>query len=349
MAFQRPTLPELISRAQADIESRLPGSSPSLPNPLLSILARMNAGASHELYGAISYLATNLLPTTQDPDILEQWAQVYAVPRLSAVASTGGVHFEGSGAVPEGTLLQGANGQRYQTLNAINAPAIANVQAVQAGAAGNLPTGELTLISPIAGIASKATIDAGGIVGGADIESVENWSYRLLQRIQNPPQGGAASDYERWARASHPDITHAWVFPTTPQPGQVTIYVMSYGVGNGIPDSAVVELVNVYVQAERPVAAQVFIYAPVPKVLDFTVKISPFTPDMPAAVQAALADLFQREAAPGAVIPLSHVAEAVSGIFGEDDHRIEGLSQGDLTPTDGEILLLGTVTVEALL
>lgn len=349
MPFQRPTLPELIQRAQADIETRLPGSSPSLPNSLLGVLARMSAGASHELYGAISYLATNLLPTTQDPDILEQWAQVYAVPRLAAVASLGEVAFSGTGDVPAATLLQGANGQRYLTVNSITAPGLATVQAVQAGSAGNLPTGELTLVSPIAGVASKATLGASGISGGADIESIENWSYRLLQRIKSPPQGGAASDYERWARAAHPDITHAWVYPTTPQPGQVTVYVMSYGVGNGIPSVEVLNLVNASVQAARPVAAQVFVFAPVPKVLNFTVQISPFNASMPAAVQSALAELFRREAAPGATIPLTHISEVISGIFGENDHRLVGLSQSDLLTVDGQIALLGTVTVEALL
>lgn len=348
MAFNRPSLSALIDRAQSDINSRLPSANARLPNSLLSILARMSAGSAHELYGAISYLAANLLPNTQDETILEQWAQIYAVPRLEAVAATGSVTFSGTGTVPQGCLLQGDNGQRYRTDRAATIADTGSlaVTAVQAGNDGNLSAGELTLVSPVAGIQPKASISQ-ALAGGADLEDVSSWSARLLQRIQNPPQGGAASDYDRWARGAHPDITHAWVFPTTPQPGQVTVYVMSYGKGNGIPDNATLEAVNTHVQAERPVAAQVFVFAPVPKTLNFTVGLNPYTEAVKTAAQAALKELFEREAAPGKVLPLSHVHETLSGVFGEYDHSLS-LSQADLTPVDGEILLLGNVTFEAL-
>lgn len=350
MAFSRPQLAALIARIQADIQSRLPGTEPALRNSLVGIIARMEAGATHELYGALAWLAANLLPDTTDADILARWATIYNVPRLAPVAAIGSITFTGAGTVPTGALLSGVNGQQYSVDADILVPGSGTVTAVTAGSAGNLPAGStLTLVSPVAGVASAATIDAAGITGGADIEATSAWSARLLQRIQQPPQGGSLSDYEAWAREAHPAITNVWVFPTTPQPGQVTVYVMTYGAtATGIPDAGTLSTVDAYIQAQRPAAARVFVFAPTPKTVNLTVQLSPNTAAVQQAAQAELAELFQREAAPGSAIPLSHLNESISQAQDEYDHAIVGLTQADLTPDTGEILLLGAITWQAL-
>ena len=50
MPFERPSLQELIARIQADMDSRLDGQ-PWLRRRLLAILARMEGGVAHGLYG----------------------------------------------------------------------------------------------------------------------------------------------------------------------------------------------------------------------------------------------------------------------------------------------------------
>jgi uncharacterized phage protein gp47/JayE len=350
MAFNRPLIADLLSRIQGDIESRLPGTSARLPTSLLGILSRMEAGAAHELYGALAWLAVNLLPDTTDTDMLTRWAAIYNVPRLAAVAASGSITFTGAGTVPAGAVLSGPNGQQYTVDADIAAPGSGSVTALAAGVNGNLAAGiTLTLASPVAGVSSTATIDGAGVAGGADIEEPIAWSARLLQRIQQPPQGGASNDYEAWARAAHPSISNVWVFSTTPQPGQVTVYVMTYGATvTGIPDAATLNTVDDYIQAQRPVAAQVFVFAPTPKTINLTIQLSPNTTAVQDAVQAQLEELFEREASPGGSIPISHLDEAISEATGEYDHIIVGLTQADLNPDTGEILLLGTVTFEAL-
>lgn len=348
MPFSRPLLGDLITRVQADIQSRLPGTEPALRNSLTGILARAQAGSAHGLYGALAWLATNLLPNTQDPALLAEWAAIYNVPQLQAVVAGGQVAFAGAGSVPAGTLLSGPGNLQYTVTSAITVPGSGAVTAVVAGSAGNLAAGiTLTLVTPIAGVTSNAIVGSAGITGGADIETISAWSARLLQRIQNPPQGGSATDYTAWARAAHPAITNVWVLPTTPQPGQVTVYVMAYGeTANGIPDAGTLSTATTYISSVQPVAAQVFVVAPTPKTINLTVQLSPNTPAVQAAVKASLADLFQREAVPSTTIPLSHLDEAIAESAGEYDHVIVGLTQADLTPDTGYILLLGVVTFE---
>jgi uncharacterized phage protein gp47/JayE len=328
----------------------LPGTEPALRNALIGVLARAQAGSAHGLYGALAWLAVDLLPDTTDPDMLAAWATIYNVPQLQAVAATGSVTFTGAGTVLQDALLSGPNGEQYSLDAATAVPGSGTVTAVTPGVDGNLAAGlTLTLVTPVAGVDNDAIIGAAGLTGGADIEEASAWSSRLLQRIQQPPQGGSMTDYEAWTRAAHAGITNVWVFPTTPQPGQVTIYFMTYGATTtGIPDAGTVTDVDDYVQAQRPIAAEVFVFAPIAKTVNLTVQLSPDSADVQTAVTAQLAEMFQREAAPGSAIPLSHLNEAISEADGEFDHAIVGLTQADLNPDTGEILLLGNVTYEAL-
>lgn len=350
MSFERPTLNALIERITGDVESRLPGTSARLAKNLLTILVRMEAGASHELYGALDWLSTHLLPTTDDADVLAQWAGIYGVPRLDAVAATGTIALTGSGAVVAGTRLMGPNQVEYQTVDGVSAPADVAIEAVNLGVDTNLAAGvKLTLLTAIAGVDNQAQVTNGGLTGGADREQVSDWRERILQRIQNPPQGGSKSDYERWAKEAHPAVTNVWVLPTTPQPGQVTLYIMTYGATpTGTPEAGVLAAVDAHIQQERPVAAQVFVFAPATKTVDLIIQLDPNTPEVQDAVKGGLADLFEREAAPGQPIPLSHLNETVSEAQGEYDHIITGTTQADLTPTAGHILMLGAVTFEVL-
>ncbi|TJW61918.1 MAG: hypothetical protein E5X43_37835, partial [Mesorhizobium sp.] len=47
----------------------------------------------------------------------------------------------------------------------------------------------------------EAIVASGGIGGGADTETDASLRARILDRKRRPPQGGAYSDYEQFARA----------------------------------------------------------------------------------------------------------------------------------------------------
>ena len=62
MPFTRPDLNTLIARAQADMRGRLPDTRPQLRRSLTGIVARMQGGVAHGLYGYLDWLADQLMP-----------------------------------------------------------------------------------------------------------------------------------------------------------------------------------------------------------------------------------------------------------------------------------------------
>ena len=74
------------------------------------------------------------------------------------------------------------------------------IECLASGDDGNLlPAATVTAASPIAGMDSTATI-ATTVTEGEDEEAIEDLRTRVVARMQNQPQGGAAADYVGWAR-----------------------------------------------------------------------------------------------------------------------------------------------------
>ncbi|CUR45497.1 Phage FluMu protein gp47 [Alloalcanivorax xenomutans] len=355
MPFERPHIAQLKARIEADVDGRLIAGDPRLRRDLIKILGQMEAGVAHGLYGGLDWLAKNLLPNTQDPDILKIWADHYHVDRLGASNAIGEIGITGNAGftIPAGKVYQHASGAQYELradVSAVGTYATGEVIALTAGAESNLESGEtLNLIDPEPGVQSQAVVIAPGITGGADIQPTSFWSDRLAQRLANPPQGGAVSDYEAWSLAAHPAVTNAWAHAATPLPGFVTVYLMTYGnTPTGLPSAVVLDAVKAYVEERRPATANdIYILAPETKTVDMTIELQPNTVDVQTAVRNEVDDLFRREAAPGQAIPLSHLTEAISLSEGETDHRVS-VTQADLTPTPSEILVLGEITWEEL-
>jgi uncharacterized phage protein gp47/JayE len=356
MAFTRPTLPQLLDRIQADIESRLPGTDPRLRQSLLGILARAHAGTAHGLYGVLDYLARQLLPSTcTDEEIFALHAGWWDVPRNAAAQAKGNVTFTGTNGsvIPAGTTLQRSDGTQYTTdaeATIASGSATAAVTAVDGGQATNATAGQkLTLVSPIAGVQSSATVADGGLVGGSDIETLDAWRARLSQRVQNRPQGGALADYETWALEVE-GVTRVWVMPLWLGLGTVGVFFTRDDDASPIPDAGEVAAVQVYIDARRPVTAAVTVYAPTAVPVDMTISLNPSNATVQAAVSAELADLFRRQnvedgAGSGTVL-LTHIREAISRAAGENNHAIDLVA--DVTLSPGEIATLGTITYQAL-
>ena len=221
-----------------------------------------------------------------------------------------------------------------------------DIEAVVAGAAGNAAAGvSVSLVSPIAGVVSQATV-ATALTGGADIEGTDSVRRRLLRRIRNPPRGGTSDDYVFWARSASADVTRAWSRPLAGGLGTVTVYFMTDdATANGIPTAAGVTIVDDYIADRTPVTADVTVAAPTPAALAFT--INNRDPDdaggarMPS--QAELADLIRRESEPGGTLLVSHIREAISTAAGETDHDLTS-PVADVTVQATQITTLGTVT-----
>ncbi|PCJ57842.1 MAG: baseplate J protein [Rhodospirillaceae bacterium] len=350
MPFNRPTLAELVAAAETEINVSLPGADAQLRRTVLGVLARVISGGDHGLYGFIQDTAKQILPDTADAEILARHAAIWGVARSAAAFATGNVTFTGTDAtvIPAGTELLRADSLRYQTdgEGTIAAGvALVTITAIDAGADGDaIAATQLSMVSPIAGINSVATIDGSGITAGADEETDAALLARVLDRIQTPPHGGAGADYVTWA-LDVANVTRAWVYAQELGLGTVSLrFMMDDIYGDGIPLAADVTAVQDAIDALRPVTADLTVVAPVPTALNLTIAgLDPVTQAVKDAIATELADLIRREAIPGGTILLSHIREAVSVAAGENDHDVT-VPAADVAHATGQIAVMGVIT-----
>jgi len=349
MPYDRPSLGQLVSRAETDLSARLLDGDAPLRRSVVGVLARVTAGQAHMQYGYLEWLAQQPFVDTAEAEYLERHASIWDVPRKVAVAATGTVGLPGTnGAViPAGTELQRADEALF--ISTADATVTAGVAAVPvaaqaAGAAGNTAVGiTLTLTSPVSGVQASGTVAAGGITGGVDAEDDADLRARVLRRIQEPPQGGKAEDYVSWA-LEVPGVTRAWVYPLRMGAGTVGVAVVADDAADGpIPGAELVAAVQAYLDTVRPVTAEVTAFAPTPLAVNITLRVTPDTEAVREAVRAELRDLFARESEPGATLLISHVDEAVSLAPGEQDHAVLSPA-ADVVPASHEMPVLGSIT-----
>ena len=351
MPFERPTLTSLIARTQADIDSRLDGE-PWQRRRLLAILARMEGGVAHGLYGYLDWQSLQIMPDTAELEHLERWSTIWGVPRKAAAkaAVTRGVHFSAANGriMPAGTQMQRPDGVLYEVqADTVAAGGVVSpsIKAVDAGEAANADAGiALTLTSPVLGITATGVTTA-PITGGADVETDASLRNRLLARIRTLPSGGAAQDYVTWA-LSVAGVTRAWCYPCEMGRGSVTVrFVMDATYDNGIPLAADVARVKSYIDSVRPVTADVYVVAPVPVPINCNLRITPDTPRLRVLVAEALWAALRRDATPGGTVIVSRLNEAISQTDGEDDHVLISPA-ANMQLAVGQIAVPGTITWE---
>ncbi len=314
---------------------------------LLNILAKMEAGSVHGLYGYLEWIALQGMPDTAEDEHLERWASIWGKERNGNTKASGKAAFSGTdgSVVPNGEQVKRADDVEYvTTADGIIAAGTVEVpiKAVKAGANSNAATGtKLNLLSPLDGIKSIAV--SGELAGGTDAEDNTSLRSRLLARIRQAPHGGADFDYVQWA-LDVSGVTRAWASPRELGAGTVTVRIMTDGVTeNGIPATEIIEAVQSYIDNVRPVTAEVTVVAPVATPMNPTINLNPNTAAVQAAVEAELTDLLRREAEPGTTILLSHLREAISIATGETDSVLVSPS-ANVEHTTGQIAVLGTIT-----
>ncbi|MCM1513295.1 MAG: baseplate J/gp47 family protein [Oxalobacter formigenes] len=342
MSYTPPTLPELISQAESDIEGRLPGASARLRRSNLAVFARIMAACAKGLYGFIAWCFRQLFPDTADADSLMRQATLWLdTPYLYATYAVGTVIATGeAGSIIEaGVVLVRADGAQFTVDEGgilADAPLVLAVTAMTAGTNGNTPAEtELTLMSPIDGVESVMPVGANGLTGGTDDETLEHLRQRIIERHRWTAMGGAWYDYRRWA-LNVPGVTRVWVYPRELGPGTVTVRIMRDDDADPYPSGAALAAVQSSLEDNCNVTADVIAVAPIPLPVNYTLAISPDTPDVREAVTEALKDFHAREATPGGqyIDPAtrlpkqggrllkSRINEAISLAIGEYDHAL---------------------------
>ncbi|HGU6622663.1 TPA: baseplate J/gp47 family protein [Citrobacter amalonaticus] len=345
--FQRPTLAENISMIRTDLFARL-DINDELRRMDEDVRAKVYAGALHTVYGYIDYLATNMLPDLCDEGWLARHAAMKRCPRKAATAAAGFMRWEGVAdnlTVKAGAIIQRDDFVQYTaTADAKSAggvlrlPIICNVN----GTTGNADDGtSLSLVTPVNGLPSGGMADT--LVGGVDVEDVEEWRSRVLERYYWTPQGGADGDYIVWAKEV-PGITRAWTYRHWMGTGTVGVMVASSDLVNPILDDATVAAAQAHIEPLAPVAgSDLYVFKATPKTIDFTIDLNPDNAETRAAVVAELRSFLLRDGYPDGVLELSRINEAISIAAGEHSHKLIAPA-ADTPIAKNELAVLGGVT-----
>ena len=351
MAYTIPDFDTIRQRMLRDA-ANLDSTAPQDVDSDLYVRSSCTASAVFGLYDYLAWQARQLLPDTADPEYLEQHCALRGITRRAATKATGTMTFTGqNGAVvPAGTQARDLAGVSYQTTDSVtlagaddNATGSAPCEAVEAGALPDLDSEPVTLMAAPSGVQSSALIT---LAGGTDAEDDATLLARLLDYMRNPPSGGTAADYRRWAQEV-PGVADAQVYPLRQGAGTVDVVITGT---DGIPGEDIVEACQAHIDAERPVTALVTVYAPIPLSVDMTLKIrvenaatlESLRPDIRAALESEIDSL-----RPGDPLTLSRCAAEVSGLSGVADVVIT-VPAANVQTTDLQWCRLGTLTLEAM-
>jgi uncharacterized phage protein gp47/JayE len=329
MALDRPSYKTINDRYGATVETRLPGADARLPASDLNVTGHVISEVASGLYDFGRRIADQIIEDSADEDQLVVLAADWGIYQWPARYARGTVTLTRTGTdermVKAGTRLQCA-GVDYLTdtdITVSTATAQVAVTAAVAGAVGNLEAGlTMTLVSPIAGIATRAI--SGDIVDGCDKENRASLLSRLQARKRRPPQGGNADDFERWAK-SVPGITRAWPYRAIPRRGFVTVLVVRDGnAGTPIPTAGEVATVQAYITRRDigPIGPEIIVRAPEPVAMDYVIALSPKTAEVEDAVRKAMRAWYRAESEPGFLGDRSRLSAAISAAIGEEKHRI---------------------------
>lgn len=343
MPYETPSLPVLVDRTQADL------ASDSLRRSDAQVLARSLSGVAYGLYGYLHWIADQILPDSADEETLERIASLRLnQPRKAAQPAVGPASFTATaGAVLDvDTVLQASDGRAYKVTAGVTTVAGLNsttLEAIDAGVLGNADAGlTLTLVQPVAGVASTFTVLAPGLAGGVAKESVEALRARVVRSYRVIPQGGSADDYETWA-LEVPGVTRAWCRRNYLGPGTVGLFLMRDNDGVPLPNPAQLAEVTAHIEPLRPVTAELYVLAPVLVPVPYSIRAVPDTSTVRATITVQLKDLHNREAGLGETLLISHIRAAVSGSAGESDNQLTA-PVADVAAATNQLLTFGDIT-----
>jgi uncharacterized phage protein gp47/JayE len=370
--FITPTLPDVIERVSADVDSNLTGAASRQRHRETRALAVSEAGAAYLLHLIARDLANEGLPDLASEAGVLRWATIFGIARTAAVKATGtdALRFTGvdTTVVPIGTVVTRPDGVELITteLGTIAGGQIdVDAEAVVAGDDGNTAVNVVcSLANPIVDIDSEVTVVV-ALTGGTDQETIEALRGRVLDRLQQPPQGGSNADYIAWTKIAVPTTRSVWVGANEPEQGEVTIrFIVEPADGdpaNALPSGAQIQAVQDYIGGTAGNNYE-DAAAPVPTIgaridvrtitaQSITLEITNLTPggsQMETDVVSALkAMALQRGRADGVTLELSQFYEAVASAPGEVSHeitKINGIAPAAVVVAVDKFPTIGTVT-----
>lgn len=376
MVWKIPAASKIFARLAAAAETGILAIRPDADIKAVSRAVRSEKGMFAQLFAPISaeiremhdhqaWWGRQYMPDSADDEaIILRHANIWGVQQREAIKAVGSVAIEAaSGTIlPSDIELSSSTGVLYITTAGgtvgVSGEITLPAKAQAGGADGNLENGvKLSTVDAYPEITGVTVATA--FSGGADDEAPEIVQARYLERIREPPKGGAATDYKAWvsevADVYAVNVVEDWIGR-----GSVgVVVVMKDENGNPrVPTTEELDTIAVYLGLQgsqtgvRPVTARVIMVAGALVPIPITVTPRPNT----AAVKAAIASAFARfvatigddddeeNASPiGAAIEPSRISEAISAADGEYAHDLV-IPAARYTLGSNQCPIAGTIT-----
>ena len=308
-------------------------------------------------YAYIKYVEGNYALSSATDAFLDMRASDYGITRKSATFATGRAVIKGSDGVtiPAGTILTGAG--RYSVINTsriIGGQAIVEIEALEAGAAGNVQAGAINkLETEINGV--QSVINEMPLSGGSDLETDDELRSRVYQKIRNPITSGNANHYKIWA-SSVDGVGKVKVFPLWNGAGTVKVSIL--GGDNRKATSELVQKVQAYIDpvsrtgaGQAPVGALVTVSTATEKAVNISATLtlsSAVTADevrrnVRRVIYNYIAALAYSETTTLSMAQVGHLIMSVVGVLDYSDLKINGKTD-TLEIGAEEILIFNSTT-----
>lgn len=347
------SLSDLVRIAENALAVQFYGQSSILRKSVLKVLAHVLGALLYMLSLIAKRIWKNRFVSTCDVSALDGFGMEYGLPHKVPLAASGNVSVtlaDGvvSVTIPQDTVLVDQTGKLAYTVKAttvINSgTTTVPVMANEVGYDYNLDADTVLEFrdEAISGVASMASVDvSGGVAEGVEIdgdvyvwgETAEEYRARLLNRIQNPPNGSAKNDYKLKA-LRFGFVTDPFVFPNTPNTNSVSIALANYNSSSIALTTSQVEEVSNYItdDVRRSITSDVRVFSVTPVNVTMTASVTPYNESVRDSVTNAVRN-YLRKIEPGKTITFDDLEQSVKSNSIAKTFTIQSAHKGNTTVT----------------
>ena len=347
------SLNDLVRIAENALAVQFYGQSSILRKSVLKVLAHVLGALLYMLSLIAKRIWKNRFVSTCDVSALDGFGMEYGLPHKVPLAASGNVSVTLADGVVSVTILQDTVlvDQTGKLAYTVKATTVINsgtttvpVMANEVGYDYNLDADTVLEFrdDAIAGVASMASVDvSGGVAEGVEIdgdvyvwgETAEEYRARLLNRIQNPPNGSAKNDYKLKA-LRFGFVTDPFVFPNTPNTNSVSIALANYNSSSIALTTSQVEEVSNYItdDVRRSITSDVRVFSVTPVNVTMTASVTPYNESVRDSVTSAVRN-FLRKIEPGKTITFDDLEQSVKSNSIAKTFTIQSAHKGNATVT----------------
>lgn len=244
MAFENRTIESVNDLIISGLETELNTKFRLLPKSFIRVLAKVLSAVFITLYRQQAWIFLQMFVATASFDEIEVlgrkirplvlWGDLVGIGAPGSATQFEGeitvVATKVNTYVMQGTqFVNAATGKVYLTMENVllrDVETVIKVKCSEAGSAGNLVEGdELTTTSPLSNIERIAKITS-VLLNATDEEDEKTYRSRVESRWRVQPQGGALSDYRKWA-SEVPGVLQTYIYKDDNSAAGVLIYVVA--------------------------------------------------------------------------------------------------------------------------